>query len=171
MKHFTDVKDVLDITSNTRLWYYILGFRGYELSNDGYIRSMKHYRKYPFGILIQPKTDKHGNIIHPEDPSYELSNNRNERVCIRLSQIRYIISHNDIHVQGYPRKTIISNPSSRTQRIFITREEPGFKTRTFYPQFNIIKEQEEELAKNPFAELWLPQVTSPIEFDESLIKR
>ena len=54
MKHvYTPVEYVLN-PYDDRLWYYIPGFNGYELSNDYYIRSMKHYRKYPFGILLEP---------------------------------------------------------------------------------------------------------------------
>lgn len=57
-----------------RLWYYIPGFNGYEVSNDGYVRSMKHWRKYPYGILIKPKSINNGEAI------FELSNDNNERI-------------------------------------------------------------------------------------------
>lgn len=60
---FTLVEDILGVY-NDRVWYYILHYNGYEISNDGYIRSMKHYRKYPFGLLIEPKKDRKGNTTN-----------------------------------------------------------------------------------------------------------
>ena len=35
-------------------------FNGYQISTTGLIRSMKFYKKYPYGILIEP--DKSGNV-------------------------------------------------------------------------------------------------------------
>ena len=52
-ERFTPIQDVLDIYDPNRLWYNIPNFNGYEISNDNYIRSMKHYMKYPYGILIK----------------------------------------------------------------------------------------------------------------------
>ena len=53
-RKFNDVKYFLDIYDQNRLWYFIPqpGFNGYEVSNDGYVRSIKYYMKYPYGILI-----------------------------------------------------------------------------------------------------------------------
>ena len=67
-KNFIGVEDVLNIFDTNRVWYYIPGFNGYELSSDGYLRSMKHYRRYPYGILIQPVKRKPYNTS--TDPLY-----------------------------------------------------------------------------------------------------
>lgn len=158
--NFTLVEDVLGI-DNDRLWYWLEGFNGYEVSNDGYVRSMKHYHKYPFGLLIQPKKDKKGNIIHPEDPTYELSNNNNERVAIKLSQLLYIARNTKYHMTGYPRKTCITDIAPRNQRIFIKKQIktlPSFNNEPYYPKYRIIEEP-----PNPYLEKRLPDVVCPIE--------
>ena len=142
MSRFTLVEDVMNVYDENRLWYYLEGYNGYELSNDNYIRSMKHYKKYPFGILIQPKKNKSGDIISPEDPIYEMSNNNNERCTLHLSEIRYIAQHPKYQVTGYPRKTYNLDISSRNQRCFIKKKQstpPGFNTEHFSPKFTIIK--------------------------------
>ena len=95
--------------ADDRWFYYIPGFNGYEISNDGYVRSMKHYKKYPFGILIQPKK-RNGKVVDPEDPTFELSNNNNERVAVKRSQLQYLAATCKYHVTGYPRRTCITDP-------------------------------------------------------------
>ena len=47
MRKYTPVENCLNIYE-PRYWFYIPGFNGYELSNDGFVRSMKHYRRYPY---------------------------------------------------------------------------------------------------------------------------
>lgn len=159
---YTLVEDVLGISAD-RYWMFLPGFNGYEISNDGYIRSMKHYRKYPFGLLIQPKKDKNGNIICPEDPTYELSTNQNERVAIKLSQLQYLAETNEYQITGYPRRTCITDISPRNQQIFIKKRniKPEFSKERFFPKFNIIRE--DELKINPFARRRLPEIICPIE--------
>lgn len=158
---FTLVENVLDINA-PRLWYYIPGFNGYEVSDDKYIRSMKHYKKYPFGLLIQPKKYKNGNIIHPEDPLYELSNNNNERVSIMLSQIIHLARTNEYHITGYPRSTCMLDIQSRNSRYFIKKKpesiQPSKSIR--YPKFTIIQSQEE---LPPGSHLIVPEIIVPIE--------
>ena len=102
---FTPVEKVLDVSSETRLWFYLPGYNGYEVSNDGYLRSMKHFKKYPYGMLIQPLKDRNGNVISPNDPIYEMSNNQNQRIQLHISEIIYIGQTNPWGVTGYPRKT------------------------------------------------------------------
>ena len=143
---FTLVEDILDIESD-RLWYYIPGFRGYEISDDGYIRSMKHYKKYPFGILIQPKKNKDGQIICPDDPTYELSDNNNERVLVNFSHLKYLSETTKNKIGGYPKRTCITNTGSRNQRIFIKNTKPEFSKERFFPKFNIIRKDELEVNK------------------------
>lgn len=169
--NFTLVENVLGI-DNDRLWYWIEGFNGYEVSDDGFVRSMKHYRKYPYGLLIQPKKDRNGNVIHPEDPTFELSNNNNERVAIKLSQLLYIARTTKYHMTGYPRRTCITDIAPRNQSCFIKRRVktlPCFDDRQFFPKFNIINQEKEE-ETNPFLEKRYPEVICPIEsiYDDKL---
>lgn len=149
-RRYIPVEAVLPIYCD-RLWYYIPGFNGYEISNDGYVRSMKHYRAYPFGILIQPKKDKDGNIIDPEDPIFELSDNNNERHAIHRSQLIYLSKNNKLIVNGYPRSTIITDRSSRNDRHFVVRKGKGDqdlklpntnynKDTTHYVKFTIVQD-------------------------------
>lgn len=142
MVKFTPVQSVMNVYDQSVLWYGIEGYRGYEVSTTHLIRSMKHFNKYPFGILIKPKKDRDGNIIHPEDPIYELSDNNNERQTLSLSQILYIVN-NTPDQPGYPRYTIVTNQASRTQRAF-TRKSPKHSldnNEIIYPQFTVIKEE------------------------------
>lgn len=117
MKHrrkFTGVDSVLNIYDN-RLWYYIPGFNGYEVSNDCYVRSMKHYLRYPYGILITPVTrEPYGSSC---DPLFELSDDNNVRRRIRLSQIVRLAQTNNYNISGYPRATIITDISARNKYV------------------------------------------------------
>ena len=108
---FTAIENVLDIYDPNRWWYYIPGFNGYEVSNDGYVRSMKHYIKYPYGIMITPvKRKPYGDSC---DPLFELSDDNNVRRRVRLSQLMNLAFTSKFAVQGYPRATIITDSSSR----------------------------------------------------------
>ena len=118
MKHrrrFTAVESVMDIHDRSRVWYYIPGFNGYEVSNDGYIRSMKHYLRYPYGILISPVTrEPYGSSC---DPLFEISDDNNIRRRIRLSQLIHLAMTSNYRAAGYPRHTIITDPTSRNKYI------------------------------------------------------
>lgn len=144
MGRFTRVDDVMNIEDTNRKWYYIIGFNGYEMSNDGYIRSMKHYKRYPYGLLIQPKKNGKGEIINPQDPIFTLSNNNNKRCDIHLSKIKQICESIDQKkVGGYPRPTNVVDIASRNQRAFVnisSKEKPIDNTLYFYPSFTIIDE-------------------------------
>ena len=52
-------------------------YKGYEISNTGILRSMKFFKAYPFGILINP--DRNG--------MYELSDYCNRRVKLTMGDI------------------------------------------------------------------------------------
>lgn len=146
--------------ADDRWFYFIPGFNGYEISNDGYVRSMKHYKKYPFGILIQPKKNKDGKVINPEDPTFELSNNNNERVAVKRSQLQYLAATCDYAVTGYPRRTCITDRSSRNQRIFIKKKlKPELENTIRIPKFTIIDKEEDVFEK----EYHLPFIECPLE--------
>ena len=121
-KRFTPIEDVLNIFDENRLWYYIPSFNGYEISNDGYIRSMKHYRKHPYGILIKPvDRDSYKGSC---DPLYEISDDNNQRQRIRLSQLVHLAATNQFAVRGYPRHTIITSSSGRNK--FVKNDEGAY---------------------------------------------
>ena len=62
------------------LWYMIEGFNGYEINEEGQVRSMKMMHKNP-GHLLKP--DKYG--------YYSLSNNENKRVRISPQELLDIV--------------------------------------------------------------------------------
>ena len=128
------VESFLDIRDQNRWWFYIPGFNGYEISNDGYVRSMKHFKRYPFGMLIRPKARANEN-----DPTFELTNNDNERVAVRLSQLSYLAKNNPYGVSGFPRLTCITDIAPRNQRAFIKKKitTPPVDNTARYPKFTI----------------------------------
>lgn len=173
---FTAIEDIMDIFDYNRVWYYIPGFNGYEVSNDNIIRSMKHYVKYPYGILIKPvKKEPYGSS---PDPLYELSDNNNERKRIRLSQIIHLAMSNQFAVAGYPRATIITDGSSRNK--FVKNQNGAYvkvyngpkagggrksfsippidNVNTFYPKFTITQDGSEM----PNMEYKQPEVKCPV---------
>jgi len=121
-RKFAALENFLNVTDSNRLWMYITGFNGYELSNDNYIRSMKHYKQYPYGILITPKKDKEGKVLHPEDPVFELSDNDNNRQSISLSKIIEIVKSNPV-IPGYPRYTWQQDISPRNDRHIVKKKQ------------------------------------------------
>ena len=46
-------ENVVDIYDPNILWYKIKDFPGYEISNNGYLRSFKSAKKYPYGIILE----------------------------------------------------------------------------------------------------------------------
>lgn len=116
MRRYCAIEEVLNVYE-PRSWYSIPGYRGYEVSNDHYVRSMKHFKKYPFGIMITPKNKGSNN------PIFTLSNDNDVRISISLSEIIDLVNNNPIEV-GYPRATIITNRSSRN--LSIVKKKPSF---------------------------------------------
>ena len=133
---FIPVEAVLNIYE-ARWWMYIEGFNGYELSQEPngycYLRSMKHYKKYPYGILIRPKTQG-------EDPVFTLSNNNNERVDVHLSELLKIAKNPTRAVSEYPRPTITTDNTSRNDRHFVKKKNtlPPLDNEPHYAKFTII---------------------------------
>ena len=107
------------------IWYYIPGFNGYEICNFGIVRSMKHFKKYPFGILIKPKeiNDVVELFVKPfGDLTYELSDNNNKRQIVKASKLKYLAATNPYTVRGYPRPTMVTDIGSRNKRCFVQRQ-------------------------------------------------
>lgn len=166
---FIAIENVLDPFDINRLWYYIPSFNGYEVSNDGYIRSMKHYRKYPCGIMIKPVSrEPYGSST---DPLFEISDNNNKRQRIRLSQLIHLARTNQFSVMGYPRTTIVTNTGSRNK--YIQKEDgaivkvyngnkkfntPLIDPTAHYPKFTVVQDGTEM----PYMTYCQPEVTVPI---------
>lgn len=122
---FTPVEMYIDPYNTSILWYYIPGFNGYEISNTGIVRSMKHYKKYPFGILIRPRETKDPIDLFTKfygELTYELSDNNNIRQVITRSELLGLASNNKQKIDGYPRRTIVTDISPRNIRCFVKRK-------------------------------------------------
>ena len=137
---------------------------------------MKHYMKYPYGILISPVSREP--YKSSTDPLYEISDDNNKRQRIRLSQIMHLAFTNQFSVLGYPRLTIITDTDSRNKYV---KDENGAYTKvyngpkkgggrkgkvkmplmdptTHYAKFTIIQDGTEM----PFMEYQKPEVRVPI---------
>lgn len=151
---FTPIETVVNVNDPNLWWFKIPGFNGYEISNTGLVRSMKHFKKYPYGLLIKPRERK----TNPNpDPSYELSDNNNVRQVVRLSQLQHLARTNPYNQT--PCHTDITNIGSRNMRCFIKKElkvQPLDNTRRF-PKFTVIEEPD------PFKERMPSDVIVPIE--------
>ena len=73
------------------LWYMIEGFNGYEINEDGQVRSMKMMNADPGHLM---KLD--------DDGYYTLSNNQNKRVKITPRKLLNIVFHSGLPLK--PRK-------------------------------------------------------------------
>lgn len=125
----TRIEDVLDIYDQNRLWYGIPGYNGYQVSTDNIVRSMKHYKKYPFGILLRPsKTLNEVNY-------YQLTNSQNERVTVSLTEIKELVA-GDEYSKAYPSKTLDRYQASRNQKCTIYQK--PLSQDTFVPKFHIM---------------------------------
>ena len=100
---YTRVEDYIDINDTSIKWYDIPGYNGYQVSTTGHVRSLKHFKKYPFGILI-----KHRNGI------YTLTNSNNTRTTVSYKEISELVN-NDKHSLAYPKDTIVTNRGSRNR--------------------------------------------------------
>lgn len=129
------VEQIFNPYIDTQLWYYIPGFNGYEISDRGVVRSMKHFKKYPYGVLL------HGKVLDNNDCIFTLSDNNNKRVQITRNTLWALAINNKNPVAGYPRRTYQTDIASRNQQIFIHRETNNQGEKLFTPQFTTIKEE------------------------------
>lgn len=139
---YIPIESVFNIETDSQLWYYIPGFNGYEISNLGNVRSMKHFKQYPYGLLIRCKKNSKGEKI------FELSNDQNERVRISDKELWNLAINNPYTMAYYPRPTYVSTMSSRNNRIFLKRDRTKKKKKelsneTFFPQFTVIPDKED----------------------------
>lgn len=76
-------------------WFMIEGFNGYELNENGEVRSMKMMHANPGHLL---KQDKNGD--------YTLSNNENKRVKISPEELLHIVFHSGHPLRPRPDNAI-----------------------------------------------------------------
>ena len=80
------------------IWYMIKGFNGYEINEQGIVRSMKMMHANPGGLLKQYK-DKKGLY-------YILSNNENKRVKIYVQDLINIVFNSGNKLVARPENSI-----------------------------------------------------------------
>ena len=87
------------------LWYMIEGFNGYEINEEGQVRSMKMMNADPGHLL---KLDKHGR--------YTLSNNKNERVRKTPEELLHLVFRSGIPLK--PRNENAVYMGGRNKRFY-----------------------------------------------------
>lgn len=112
-----------------RIWYTIKGYNGYELSNDGLLRSMKNYRKNPYGKLLTKHQDKIGYY-------YYLTNNNNDRVKVYEENIKRIVRNDKTKCTRRTEDTDISSRNKLTP----TQRQKKKNNYVGIPKFSIIEE-------------------------------
>lgn len=165
MKRSIPLETVVDVNDPNLWFYFIHSFPSYEISSpishdiydrngillynkgSSIVRSLKSVYQYNYGILVRPRSR-----ANPNDPTFELTNNQNERVCVRLSQLVYLAKNPPFAVSGYPRHANMVGLTCRNDRKFIVKKlkSPQLDNTTrFYPKFHIIADEDEVLKKNP----------------------
>lgn len=129
----TPVEQVFNPNTDTQLWYYIPGFNGYEISDQHIVRSMKHYRQYPFGILLGGKSIIENSQI--VDILYTLSNNQNQRVKVSGEELWRLAMDNPDKPSSYPRRTFQTDISSRNN--FTHKETNNQGEKLITPKFTM----------------------------------
>lgn len=137
------VESVFDLETDSQLWYNVPGYNGYEISNLGYVRSMKNFRVYPYGMLLRPKgKDKKGNNC------FELSDDFNRRKILSVEEIWNLAMNNPYKNNSYPRSTWTTDNQSRNPLLFShTRTDPRpLQQETYsYVEFPVIKDNYDDI--------------------------
>lgn len=134
------VESVFDLNTDSQMWYNIPGYNGYEISDQGYVRSMKNFRKYPYGMLIRPKVTKHG------DTYFELSDDFNRRQRLSVEEIWDLAMKNPYKNNSYPRSTWVTDNQSRNPLAFSYKRMEPKKPETYsYVEFPVIKDIPEDI--------------------------
>ena len=87
------------------IWYMIEGFNGYEINEEGVVRSMKMMNANPGHVL---KLDKNG--------KYTLSNNQNKRVRITPQELLDIVFNSGNELKPRPENAVYLG--SRNKRFY-----------------------------------------------------
>jgi hypothetical protein len=87
-------ESVMNIYNTDILWYEIEDFPGYEISNNGYVRSFKSANKYPYGVILK--------YYHKNGNYYEFTCSNNNRYRLTYEFIWYnLVSRLTQPVYGY----------------------------------------------------------------------
>ena len=99
----TPIQELESLFNNPNILWGDLSpqFRGYQLSNNGAVRSFKFYKKNPYGTLVVPKK------LYPR--IYSLSNENNQKVDVTLNELDEIVKKNGGY-RIHTNQTIISRP-------------------------------------------------------------
>lgn len=147
---YTPIETVINIFDPNILWLEIEGFNGYEVSTLGHIRSMKHYKKYPYGLLIKPVGGE------PQNPIYELSDDNNKRQRIHYSEIATLANNNKVPPKAtmsndyMSRNKFVKNDSGAYVKVYngpkkgLSKRKLADDKTTHYAKFTIIKEGDNE---------------------------
>ena len=114
------VEVAIPIHTTDRVWYYIPGFNGYEISNDGLVRSMKLWRKFAFGIIVKPNIKLQTDNIFTA--SFSMVGANGKRTSVDLNTIYELAMSNPYAVSGYPRYTYNTDQHSRNKSMFIQND-------------------------------------------------
>ena len=110
--------------NNGLKWVRIRGYNGYEYNfNHKAVRSLKQYIKYPYGQLVHMYKDNNGAY-------YMLSNLRNERNKIYITQIEDIIGKDPNSISVYTGTTNLAprNTVTRNKYLHVDQNDPQYKT-------------------------------------------
>lgn len=104
------IETVVDINDINIRWANLSPYNGYQISTTGFIRSMKFYKKYPYGILIEP--NKNGIV--------KLSNSLNQVEHVDINEI--IKSTKYFDIPTYYTDTNSRNPLITSQSNIIKKK-------------------------------------------------
>lgn len=131
------VDAVINPNDTSVLWYDIPNFPGYQISNNGYIRSFKQYRKYPLGTLVK--------FCNKECTKIQLTNSNNQRVIVTIQMIHELVSKYQIQpdgtcsvkIQGRNSRMCINPDQDIDYGVVVSKPVPVNNEPVSMPTFNI----------------------------------
>ena len=95
------IESIINIYDPNILWADLSpNYNGYQLSNTGILRSMKFYKKYPYGILIEQDNNRFAHI----------SNSLNQTCTLDVKALMDIIPKRDYFIPTNSTYTRSRNP-------------------------------------------------------------
>ena len=94
------IESVINIYDTSIVWADLgPDYKGYQISNTGLVRSMKFFKKYPFGILLEPDNGK-----------LKISNSLNQVEQIDVMKIYNSLSKSSFNIPTNTTYTRSRNP-------------------------------------------------------------
>lgn len=107
-------ESVVNIYDRNILWYSIPGFPGYQISTNGYLRSFKSAKKYPYGIILE--------YYHKDGQYFNISDVNNSRYKLSIEDIWFIVNKtDDSGTFGYD----VSASKTRNSRMGVIPNKPN----------------------------------------------